>query len=419
MKRFFNSIDIQKLAGITRMLGVDLTESHVRVVELEKVWSSIKKLSPKLRVINSFSHEFSASDKNKAQTLSNLLHEKGIKTKRAVSSIQSLGVKVVSATIPQGTENVLEWIEEHLDQLLKIPVARRDISFDYEILSSTDSESNAEISFVRNTEIEATTSFFHDCGLELIALGAGGRDAVNSFLLQNGNKAPSHTGDNAASETGNENGPISKPSDINVIYPLGLPSDYALATGLAIKGFVPELSSTNFLSGKEKEEFHSFIYKSLFQRSILAFGTLLFVTLLILALLQSQIESRIALLDEQILASGSDYTAVAVLERQVKELERSFADKGKTTNIAKALHDIAQDIPEGVWLYRFKLEKPPTFLISGYTKESDKVTDFLRNLGKDFTDVSLIRSGDQPQSGVALPAQKGFITFELKALRGN
>ena len=54
-----------------------------------------------------------------------------------------------------------------------------------EILERTDSETRAEITFVRKEEIEHYKSFFRTAGLELITLGAGTRDASNLITFEN------------------------------------------------------------------------------------------------------------------------------------------------------------------------------------------------------------------------------------------
>src|ERR1041385_132094 len=99
---FFNRLDLDWLAGTRRVLGIDLTERRVRVVEFEKRRHILDRFRPRFRVRRSFSLDFESglSLDQKANLLRESLTRQKVKTTQGVSSVQTPGVKVISAAVP-------------------------------------------------------------------------------------------------------------------------------------------------------------------------------------------------------------------------------------------------------------------------------------------------------------------------------
>jgi Tfp pilus assembly protein PilN len=463
---------------MNKVLGVDLDERRIRVVELERQGSPFNKFKSDFKVTNSFSLEFASHDslQTEADGLKKIFQEKRIRTKYAVSSIQSIGVKSLITALPSTVTNIDEWIREHCERLLKIPVSPRDISFAYEILSKDNSSISVEITFVKNSNISEFKTFFKNAGLELIGLGAGIRDAQNvlwgnnfflkaekptfayctenkiflttfhdgkglqkqSVALESRDIASALLGEEVSSIIGTDKVILAgesleglEPNGYEVLRPFGLQSEYTLASGLALKGFLPELNPVNFLEKTEQAQIEERVYASLFKRVVLACGATTIFLLLAQGLLSSYLQGRIESLDNEILAMGPAYTEVAALERRVSDLKKETEENrtlSRRTNIARALHEIAQATPDGVWLNRLTLTRTENqtydLSISGSSKESDRIAEYLKRLDANHlcSNVVLLRSGSSQESRGQLSVRKvssSMVTFEIKAVMND
>ena len=182
----FRHISLRQLAGVNNVLGIDLSENYVRVVELEENYLSFRCTQSRYNVRHYFTLEFSPDSEwsKKAELLRPRLTELGIKTRYAATSVRSLGIKVIEATIPIGTRSIDEWIVENQEKLLRIPLSSGHINYVIEELERTETGTRVEITFVRKEEIERLRSFVRNAGLELITLSAGVRDASNVMALE-------------------------------------------------------------------------------------------------------------------------------------------------------------------------------------------------------------------------------------------
>jgi hypothetical protein len=474
LKSFLKNIDVRRFTGVNRILGVDLNEHRFRVVELERHGSPFNKFQSNFKVTNSFSLEFEVNDpaQKRVDVLKKVIQEKRVTTKYAVSSIQSIGVKSLITTLPFNTQNIDEWIRDHCERLLKIPVSPRDVSFGYEVLSKDDSTISIEITFIRNSDINECKFFFKNAGLELIALGAGVRDAQNvlveknyfsssgkfSFVYCQEGKAFLTTFENgrvlsrqtAALEPGELSNvvPNEEISSIigdggvmlagessfegksieDLLQPFGLQSEYTLAAGLALKGFMPELSPVNFLDKTEQAHTEEKIYASLFQRVVLVCGAFTIFLLLAQSLVSAFLQRKIENLDIEILAMGPAYTEVAALERRVSDLRKETGGGrafSRRSNISRSLHEIAAATPSGIWLNRLELNRDENLkynlLITGSSQESNLIAEYLKSLEANHlcTDVVLLRSGSAQEPGTQVSVTKissSRITFDIKAV---
>jgi len=473
INRVFKNINIKRIAGFHSILGIDLNGAIVRIVELSSIGGVFNRFHSYYKVVNCFSIEFNPTDNfvTKAENLSKGLLANKVKSKLAVSSIQSLGMRSLITTLPSSVPNIDEWIRDHCERLLKVPISPRDLSFCYEVLSKDDSSISIEITFIRNFDLNECKLFFKNAGLELIALGAGVRDAQNvlmgtnyvptsekmSFVYCRKDKAflttfengrilsrqtivfepgelsdvllheeiSSIVGDGGVMLAGESSGG-SKSSKDEMLRPFGLHSEYTLAAGLAMRGFLPELSPVNFLDKTEQAHTEEKIYASLFKRVVLACGTITIALLLTQSLVSAYLQSKIQNLEYEILAMGPSYTEVAALEQRVNGLRMETEDTralSRRSNVARALHEIAAITPSGIWLGKVQLSKEENLKykisITGYSKESTQIAEYLKLLERNHlcSNVILIRSGS-PREGQA-PVRKVSspeVSFEIKAV---
>jgi hypothetical protein len=448
-------ISLRQLAGANRILGIDLAENCVRVVEIEERILPLRKSQSRFNVRNHFPLEFNPAEDwlVKADLLKQKLTTLGINTRYAAASIRSLGVKTIETIIPSGVHTIDEWITENQEKLLRIPLSSGNIAHCVEILERTDSETRIEITFVRREEIERYQSFFHNAGLELIALGAGTRDASNVMMAEKnfGEKEEKFLfiAEDSVNVTeflqGRRNHsyqaalPLSKPHlekasvyvsgekaananifDAQLMQPFGLSPEYCLSAGLALKALNPELSPTNLLPVEETNRITLKFQKSLFQKVVLFSGAVLIALLIIPFALETFLNWRSTKLDDQLLANGSSYAELTLLETQTRGLEQQLTNSSTSihsSHTAKLLHNIASASPDGLWLYKIKLDTEikgsSKLSLFGYTLKSEKVTDFLKNLNGLGYEANLIRWGSPQQNESLVPLRKDAVTFEI------
>lgn len=464
-------IDLQTMAGIRRILGIDLTDDMVRIVELEKQGGYLNKYAPKFKATKAYYRRFSAgaSMEAKAEETKTFLISCGITTTHAVSSVRTLGVKTLRVSLPANAENTDEWIRENYERLLKIHLPLSQLSYGFEIIDLNESGTRVEITFVRNSDIESYRSFFKNVGLTLIALGAGTRDAANavvtgemddrvdSFLLVFGDSSEltvtrfdhgqrggsEHLVVNDAQDVlkavaglkfdpANADIPIRVAGSIDftsdeggytIARPFGLQSEETLAAGLAVKGFIPEISPVSFLSSQEKEHLSGLMYKSLATRVALTLGLIVVFLLSFQLLASSLIQYKTETLDEHLASAGPDYTVVSLLQRDVERLERRLT--GTTlhkSSMARTIHELASAVPDNVWLYKLQVladgNRLPAISLFGYSTSNEKVAAFLKRLAEVCSEPNLVRSSLPLQSETLVPVVAGrvpLLTFEIKA----
>lgn len=464
-------LDVRRIVGIKSILGIDLTEERVRVVLVRKKGNIFNRYTGRYEALTSFSIDFQPNEplEHKANRLRELLVQKGIRSKYAVSSLQSTAVKSVTATIPVGTKDLHNWINDNLERMLGLPIAPHEVSYGYEILASSDAGISVQITFARNSEQDRLKNFCQIAGLELVDIGGKDRDAMNALVVSKGDSVKGdlvfvhcsrdwallnlvHGGKIKISKSvslGEEEGtPIErsfngrlkelppfvfsgdvperwKKNTMTILNPLGLATEYTLAVGLAVKGFVSDISPLSFSSPQDKVQFEAFVYKSLFQRVTIALGALLILLLMVSSLLNLHYQSQIDQAEQELLSSNASLTEVALLEKRVKELSGQI--KGgdgvsMKTNVAGTLRAIAKATPHELWFYKLTASSDGKasyqLNIKGYTTAADKVIDFLKALDQITKDARLIRSGSPLQSENVLPVgNKGqqFTTFEIKA----
>lgn len=388
------------------------------------------------------------------------LELEGIKTGYASSSVRSLGVKTVVATLPSGIDDIDDWIRENVEKLLRFPVSLREFSYAYEFLRPTESRQPVEITFVRNADIEHCLIVFKSAGLELLSLGAGTRDAASPLMVdveEGGDLTLCHFDGNVGSLTSITEGARSDSKTIvldgsglpgtlselvreycgkvlvigevgsnvdqDLIYrPFGLTPEYVLAAGLALKGLLPRISPTDFQSEKNKRVVQLSLQRGRFQRTALSLGSILILMLLANLIATFVIQSHIDALDEVLSSSSIGYHELGILEQQVKEMEGRLASQMTSTQYARVLHDLATVTPDSVWLKRVLLERKEDrrtrATITGSAKRATHVPALLKRLGNvpGADAVNLVRSGSPEQGGVlrtVARSRESAVTFEI------
>ncbi|MGD0339101.1 MAG: PilN domain-containing protein [Bacteroidota bacterium] len=474
MRNILQYIDFQRLSGITSILGVDVMEQKACVVILKRKGNPFQRFLGKFSLVDSFSVLFDPvmSVEQRALYLRESLESRKVKTRYAVSSVRSMGIKTVTATIPANVENIEEWIREQQEKLLRLPVPPDQVSFQYEILGRNAEGASIEITFIRNSDIEEYKSFFAQAGLQLLALGAGVRDIINPVLvdsqlfnhgnihvihseektlsiasLQEGKRMPlkfvssidQYSVSSIISELKKENDstrllitgdrlePLEGERD-EFYRPFGIFPEYTLAAGLAIKGFIPGLSPINYLPQEEQEKISVQIYRSLFQRAALVLGSITIILLGMQFLTSIILQKMIGKLDDEMISSSVVYAEVMSLEQQVKDLENKIRSDGfslRRTIKAKVLYEVASLTPDGVRLDRLSIDgkeaSQQKLLLSGIANTHESIADYLRKLEASGLcyDAKLVRTGvggQQDQFEQILDNGRDNIRFEITAL---
>jgi hypothetical protein len=453
LPKLANSIDIQRIAGIKRVLGIDLTDELVRIVELENLGSGANKYAAKFYSIKASYHRFKegSSLEQKVQDTRECIASCGFSTRYAISSIRTLGIRTIVATLPTATESIGEWIQENYERLIGFSLPISQLSFGYEVIESTETETRLEVTFVKNSDMAWYRDFFEKAGLTLLSLGAATRDAANGFIVE-GSKDFSLafvdssmisvtrfsygarqatqqipiSDDQSALDTLNkfhqdsnhsstplyiagEISPELENTELSLNGPLGLRSEETLAAGLAVKGFLPEISPINFLTSGDKENVSRLIYKSLTHRAAIILGTVLMLLLSLQLVASWIIQNKIETAEQRLSAAGPEYTRMSVLQRDVDFLRRKFEGANPArSHLAKTLHDLASATPENVWLYRLQL-----------VNDNRSAQTYLKKLRSICREASLVRSSLPLQSETMVPVRRTkdpMITFEAKAL---
>ncbi len=454
------SIDLYRLSGINRMLGIEYRTDMVRIVELECFGATFNKYKRRYRVRHHATVQFDANSglEQKAACLRDHLHSHQVTTRYAAATVPQNRVKSVRAEIPSGVTDIDAWIEEHHETLLKLPVGFQELSYGYEIFGRTGSSISVEITFVKkNTDVEELRAFCKAANLDLLALGAGLRDALNSIWCTGGKSIARfhYFSQGFVLMTSLEDGRVvdrelvyedqySEPEEGGAVMageipqayrrtdtafsPFAISTEYTLAAGLALKGILPELSPVDLLSPGDRDAMSTGFSKKIVQRAILICGAIVFFLLVAQTGASMYLQRQSELLDEKVLNAGSLDMDVAALEGQVNTLEKET--RGGTalsyrSNIARVIHVLAEVTPEKVWLSKLTLsnteKQKSTIVLSGYAKSNEHVAEFLNALGRDmtFSDIQLIRSGF-PVQGEQLTAIQSrlphCVTFSISCI---
>jgi len=187
-----------------------------------------------------------------------------------------------------------------------------------------------------------------------------------------------------------------------VLTPFGLPTEYTLAAGLAIRGLLPENRSTNLMPPSELEKVMNNLSKGLFHRVVLGCGGSLAALILVQLILTFYVNYLQNKAEEVRLSSGFAQSELVILEKHNESMKSELVSLESDTSrsdLAMLLHDFARLVPEGVWLYKIAMTRTAKdgnlFSISGYSRDGGKIAAFVGLLDREagMHDVRIVRSG--------------------------
>jgi Tfp pilus assembly protein PilN len=359
-------LDLHQLAGLSRILEIRLGESELHVTELsvgpllrkaglterKEWWSESLALPP------------DASSDAAGEALAGLLKDKTSKARRARIVLRAQAIRTLRADLPEGDVRITEWIEDHAETLLQLPVTSGSMAFDFRRIGEVEGTTAIEIAFARAAEIENALALCRAAGLSTESVSAA-----------------------CESE--------------------------------------PHASPFEFLKGKPCEEAETHLWRSLFQRAALASGMVVLVLLLLQFGFAMYVESRTAEATESSLEIESSARDVAARDAQVRSLEEQLASVragAHRSQIARSLHDLASSVTPGVRFHELDITSPVTgaqvFTVKGSAGAHDHLAAWLAALDSVHyvRGVQLMRSGrPEERSGYesAIP-RGGGIGFEIK-----
>lgn len=295
-------IDLHELAGLSRILEIRLGESELHVTELsvgpllrtagrterKEWWSESLALPPV------------ASSDAAGEALAGLLKDKTSKAKRARIVLRAQAVRILRADLPEGDIRIPEWIEDHAETLLQLPVTSGSMTFDFRRIGEVEGTTAIEIAFARAADIDKAVALCRARGLSTESVSAA-----------------------CESE--------------------------------------PHASPFEFLKGKPCEEAETHLWRSLFQRAALASGMVVLVLLLLQFGFAMYVESRTAEATESSLEIESSARDVAARDAQVRSLEEQLASVragAHRSQIARSLHDLASSVTPGVRFHELDITSP-------------------------------------------------------------
>lgn len=467
-----DKINTLKLSGTGRILGIDVYKDKARVVELKVLGGTLNKYRANYRAVNYFTTDFPtrASIAERGELLAGELKRRGVKTRFCVSAIRSGNSRSVIADIPRdgpdepgmAAGEIRNWIRENYEKLIRVPVPLKEVSFDFDVVSIGPDSIRCEVAFVRISERDEVMELLTNAGLHLINLGLGVRDceltaqvADPNFALEDGVlifagqdeldctvydhrvavsrkrlqvKPLDEAGEVTAQSRQNlVTGPraeMLKDSHFDLFTPFNLLPEYALAAGLAIRGFLPDLGAFDFRSEGSKAKSLEERDRRLFKMSAVFLGSVLFALLAGRFGIQTYLEGANARLEARLSRNGPVYTQVMTLESQVSALRNELDGQAgiqHRSNVAMVIHDIAENTPNGVWLYRLVSNYgnggEAYVNLYGYAETNGEAASYLGELqmSPTFANVQVIRVGAPRQSEQALFNGKTFfVTFEVK-----
>jgi Tfp pilus assembly protein PilN len=446
--RLINPTQMLALAGIHTVLGIDLTGEGCRVVELRKRHNPLKMFAAEFVVRQSFVHDWPAHSTLEAQAegLRSIGRSKNVKARFAVAALPLTSIRTLTVPVPPDVEKIGDWLIEHCEHLLKLPIPVDELTIGYEYLAQSTGERVVEVTFARTSEIDRLVSLFRGAGITLLSLGAGTREAVNSLFvstelegkesarfayIDHGNMAitnlvqkhrshcTAHVLGSPADAVGvlEELAPdaASPPSATFVsgegcsdellgshtkFNPCGLSPEMGLAAGLAVKGLMPNLSPVNFLPSGVLGNVRDLIGRALFQRTILILGAFLVLVLVTPVVAEMFFQHRIEQMEQQAVSAGPAYAELEHLKTQVVELEQRVQERGTSlgnTHMARMLHDLARHTPDSLWFSRVAIQEQGSRIVlsgSGYARSAEAVTGLLKGMNRSglYGNVNLVRT---------------------------
>jgi len=431
-------VDLARLAGVGSILGIDLDAASVRIVPVKKRGNPLDKYKASFSAEAPLTCEFppAAAAEAKGLIIKEALGARAIKTRSCVATVRSPGVRTVTATIPASAGDISEWITEHAARLLKLPIPLADLEVRWNILDTSSTRTALELTFVRKRDLEDVREVLKAARLTLLSLSAGVSDVLNTLLVSDPLVAEKNftvayvegtkvsllpltrakrsvtvvlpQGLDASTRSKLDEGELHwagvrsfsevLPQD-RELKPYNLTPEYALATGLALKGFLPELNPVDFLSEGEREQKTVSLWQGALQRTAMSLGSILFLVLALQAVASMALGHMKEEAEDEVNTSQALQTEVKglrervnVLEAQVQRTE-SGASQG---NLSRVLHELARAVPASVRIDRLQAQAQQQntlrLTLSLSARSQEAVTTFMKQLEQTgFSDVTLMR----------------------------
>jgi Tfp pilus assembly protein PilN len=359
-------LDLHQLAGLSRILEIRLGECELHVTELSvgpllrkkggserKEWWSDRITLPS-----------NASIETEGEALAELLKDKTAKARRARIVLRTQAVRTLRADLPEGDIRIPEWIEDHAETLLQLPVTTGSMAFDFRHLGTVEGTTTIEIAFARASEIDKALAVCRAAGLNIESISAA-----------------------CESE--------------------------------------PHASPFEFLKGKPCEEAETHLWQSLFQRAALASGMVVLVLLLLQFGFAMYVESRTAEATESSLEIEASARDVAARDAQVRSLEEqlmSVRAGAHRSQLSRSLHDLASSVTPGVRFHELDVTSPVSgaqvFTVKGSAGAHAHLAAWLAALDSVHfaRGARLVRSGkpEELSSNQSDIPRSGGIGFEVR-----
>ncbi len=430
VKDLLGRIDYPRLAGLRSLLGIDFEGEKAHVVELSREGLPFDKFSGKIVPLQSFTILIpEGSIAEKAKIIETSLEDHGVKTRFAVMSVRRTHLRIVSVKVPADVEDIEDWVHENSARLLKLPVAPSDLAFALETIEATGGGRRATIAFLRKEERDAYVALAGEAGLELLSLTSGLTDLARVCLLSPHADLTSvfrivHVEQGAVTTlsckegecTGiaveqithpmsvvdalakggavNEetkvfvSGQLSGPERAGVLLkPFGVASEFALASGLALRGLMMQEQGADFLTREEVERRETRLAQGLFRAALLVSGILLLALLLVPFVASTYLEVKNDDIDATLITSGRSNAEIAELEREAAFLKKSSVTGSSSSvrsHTAFYLHEIARLTPHDAELRSLVIEsvdaRTGRVLLKGHALSQNSVSDYLKSL---------------------------------------
>jgi hypothetical protein len=387
-RRLAFHLNLYRLAGLPRVLGIEIDDQEVRAVEVERMGLVTREASFLTRVLWGYTLRLEGGETPEeiGARLKTFLEAMHSTTQRAVLGLRPQAVRIVRTQVPDGVERIRDWIEDNSDKLLGLPIPVSELAFEYQdVPHGAQPEATVDIAFVRRVEVEKLLAICRAANLVPLAVGVG-RDMQTA----------------------------QPQSDLR--------DEYRVARRLAESGFDAGDHSFDFLPAALKEEGVKNLWRRVTKRVGAAAATLLLVALLSEFLASVYVSSREVALEESLTSSKASLNEVTSLEQDVQALEERVAAVRlgtDRTELARAMHDVASVHGQGIRFHRLAIVEKKSggvsFAVSAEAPSHGQLAAFISSLDSAgfCKDVVLLKSG----SGEASSGQKalaGAVLFDLE-----
>lgn len=359
-------INIHRLAGRPGVVEIDLGGAPIRVTELDGP-SAVYRTGGEVRR-ELWSARIEETPDNSpgeiGSRIRDILQGNDSRASRACVFLRPQALRIVRAEPPEGETRIKEWIEDHADTLLNLPVSARDIAMDYRQLSDDRTEGSIEVAFAKRQEIDRCVEICRSAGLE------------------------------PASVT------IKPDPDSSHNQPF------------------------EFLPSEVRDADETRTYQSLTRRAGLLFGSLLLLFLAFDFAASWYLDTQAESLDESSHSTEYMVREVAALEEAVRDLGTKLAtvrQGSNRTQRARTLHELARTVPRGVRLRKIDITEENTgrslLQVEGEVASHAHLASYLAALDTAAFCAGMRLGDTDPQGnsfGGERRPQMGVIQFEIR-----